>query len=166
MPFEMRLLTPADQPEWRHLRLMALEQFPMAFITTAKEQHARPASEDRAALSRGNSRGLFLKNQMIGIAALIPMLRDACRHRMEIGAVFVVEDHWGTGAAQWFIEAIEAEARGRGALQLELSVAADNPRAIRFYERNGFERFGTQPRAIILDCAVQDDFSYVKMLDR
>ena len=166
MAFEMQILTPADQPEWRRLRLMALDRFPTAFITTAREQRARPSSEDRAALSQGHSRGLFLNQEMIGIAALIPMSREACRHRMEIGAVFVVEDHWGTGAAQAFIEALEEEARRRNARQLELSVAADNPRAIRFYERNGFERYGVQPRAIMIDGQGLDDFFYVKMLDR
>lgn len=166
MAFEMRVLTPADQPEWRRLRLMALEQFPTAFITTAREQHARPASQDRATLSRGHSYGLIQNKRMIGIAALIPLVREACQHRMELGAVFVVADHWGTGAAQWFMDAIETEARRRNALQLELSVAADNLRAIRFYERNGFERFGIQPRAIMFNGAGQDDFFYVKMLDR
>ncbi|MCE8007116.1 GNAT family N-acetyltransferase [Aestuariivita sp.] len=166
MRHEVRTLTPADQPDWRRLRLDALERYPAAFLTTAGEQRARPSSVDRAALSGGTWRGLFLSHEMIGIGSLRPMQQQACAHRMELGAFYVVETHWGSDAAQLFIDTIEAEARRRGATQLELSVAEDNPRAIRFYERNGFERFGVQPRAIILDGVPQDDFFYVKMLDR
>ena len=166
MRHEVRTLTPADQPNWRRLRLQALERYPAAFLTTAGEQRARPASVDRAALSGGNWRGLFLSHEMIGIGALIPKVQDACAHRVDIGAFFVIEDHWGSNAGQFFLDALESEARKRGALQMELSVASDNPRAIRFYERNGFERFGMQPRAVILDGHPVDDFFYVKMLDR
>lgn len=166
MLHEVVTLTPADQPNWRRLRLEALESYPAAFLTTAGEQRARPASVDRAALSGGNWRGLYHEREMIGIGALIPMQQEACAHRMQIGAFYVVEAHWGSGAAQVFLDALITKARKRGAGQLELSVAADNPRAIRFYERNGFERYGTQPRAVILDGVAQDDFFYVRMLDR
>ncbi|WP_245626915.1 GNAT family N-acetyltransferase [Aestuariivita boseongensis] len=163
---ETRILTPADQPQWREIRLEALERFPEAFLTTADEQRRRAASDDRAQLAQGRWRGLFHGQDLIGIGALIPMAYAAAAHRFEIGALYVSEVHWGTDAAQSFLNALEAEARQKGALQLELSVAANNPRAIRFYERNGFERMGIQPRAIIVDGVGQDDFFYVKMLDR
>ena len=163
---ETRILTPADQPQWRQLRLEALERFPQAFLTTAEEQRTRAASDDRAQLAQGRWRGLFHEGELIGLGALIPMAYAAASHRFEVGALYVSERFWGTDAAQSFLDDLEAEARQKGALQLELSVAASNPRAIRFYERNGYKRFGTLPRAILVDGAGQDDFFYVKMLDR
>lgn len=166
MIVETRVLTPEDQPQWRQVRIEALERFPEAFLTTAEEQRTRAASDDRAQLAQGRWRGLFHEGKLIGIGALIPMRYAAAAHRFEIGALYVSEVFWGTDAAQSFLDALEAEARQKGALQLELSVAASNPRAIRFYERSGFERFGTQPRAIFVDGEGQDDFFYVKMLDR
>ncbi len=166
MSVDVRVLTPADQPRWRALRLEALERFPQAFLTTAEEQRHRAAADDRAQLAQGRWRGLFHGDDLIGLGALIPMSYAAAAHRFEISGLYVSEAHWGTDAAQSFLDAVEAEARQKGALQLELSVAANNPRAIRFYERNGYERFGTQPRAILVDGAGQDDFFYVKMLDR
>lgn len=166
MTFAMRALTPADQPSWRALRLEALELFPHAFLTTADEQHRRPASDDRAQLAQGRWRGLMNDDELIGLAALLPMLHEAAAHRFEIGGFYVTEAYWGTDAAQSFMDRLENEAQEKGALQLELSVASNNPRAIRFYERNGFEKFGTQPRAMILDGTDMDDFFYVKMLDR
>lgn len=163
---DMRVLTPADQPHWRAMRLEALERFPEAFLITASEQRNRAASEDRAMLAKGTWRGLFHDDTLIGIAALSQMKYAAGAHRFELGSFHIREAFWGSGVAQQFLDALIAEARQKGGLQVELSVAAHNPRAIRFYERNGFERFGTQPRAIILDGAAQDDFFYVKMLDR
>ena len=165
MRFRYVTLTPADQQAWRAVRLEALTRFPEAFLTTAEEQRARPASEDRASLAQGNWRGLTDDDDLAAIAALIPMRYAAAAHRFEIGALYVKEDHWGSGAAQALLDALTDEARGRGALQLELSVAASNPRAIRFYERNGYVRYGTQPRAILMDGQGQDDFFYVRMLD-
>ena len=164
--FSCRVLTPDDQPDWRRLRLEALERFPSAFLTTAAEQSARTPAQDRDFLSHGRWRGLFAAGDLIGLAALIPMTAASARHRTELGAFYVTPDHWGGGAAQFLWESLVAEARAWGAMQLELSVSAENPRAIRFYERNGCERVGLQPRAIFVDGVPKDDFAYVMYLDR
>lgn len=164
--FCIRKIGPSDQPAWRALRLEGLETEPLAFLTTASEQRARSADQDRELLSTGNWRGLFSGTDLVAQAALIPMPRTAARHRMEIGAFYVTATARGTGAAAALIESLATEAQDCGALQLELSVAADNPRAIRFYERHGFERFGTQPRAIIADGRGYDDYFYVRFLDK
>lgn len=164
MAADIRRLTPADQPAWRGLRLEALERFPEAFLTTADEHRARSPAEDRAALSSGNWWGLF-DTEMTGQGALIPMRHAACAHRMEIGALYLTASAQGTGGANALMQAMEDAARKRGVLQLELSVAAGNQRAIRFYQRLGFQRYGIQPRAVILDGQSQDDLFLVKMLD-
>ncbi len=52
---------------------------------------------------------------------------------------FAVEPHaWGSGVAQCLLD----EARSLSPQELTLDVNADNPRAIRFYEREGFKRAG------------------------
>ena len=161
-----RRLGPDDQADWRRLRLEGLERFPNAFLTTFAEQSARTPDQDRALLSHGTWRGLFSGTQMIGLGALIPMRHQAARHRTELGAFYITPDHWGGGAAQYLWDALVAEARAAGALQIELSVSSQNPRAIRFYERNGCERVGVQPRAVLADGVATDDFAYVCYLDR
>ncbi|MEX0286989.1 MAG: N-acetyltransferase family protein [Paracoccaceae bacterium] len=166
MTLSVRALSPDDQEQWRAVRLEALESEPAAFLTTAAEQRARSTEEDRAQLAHGNWRGLFRYADLIGLAALIPMPRAACQHRMEVGAVYVSADHRGGGVAQFLLDALVEEARDRGALQLELFVADVNPRAIRFYERNGFVRCGSVPRAVSLNGQYVDDFFYVRFLDR
>lgn len=165
MTFSVRQLHPVDQPQWRALRLDALQRYPEAFLTTHAEQMARSDTEDATMLAQGNWFGLFFDEEMIGQGAMIPVSYAAGRHRAEIGGVYITPDNHGAGAAGALLDGLVEAAKAKGIKQLELSVAANNPRAIRFYERNGFERYGTQPRAIILDGTPQDDFFYVRFLD-
>ena len=56
---------------------------------------------------------------------------------------FYLDEPWhGTGVAQALMEWVFAEARGRGAAELYLSVFTENHRARRFYARYGFEEVG------------------------
>lgn len=51
---------------------------------------------------------------------------------------FVAPEYWGTGVAKALLDEIKARVR----FSLNLDVNADNQRAIRFYEKNGFVRRG------------------------
>ena len=51
---------------------------------------------------------------------------------VELEALYVLADHHGSGAGQQLLEAAVADESAF------LFVASDNPRATRFYERNGF----------------------------
>lgn len=54
----------------------------------------------------------------------------------------------GRGLGGRLLEAAASHARAAGLLRLELTVMADNTRAIALYERHGFEREGVRRRAI------------------
>ena len=56
----------------------------------------------------------------------------------ELFAIYVRPDAWGTGVATTLIERGEEELRSRGFASVVLNVLADNPRARRFYERQGW----------------------------
>ena len=58
----------------------------------------------------------------------------------ELFAIYVAPDAWGTGLGSALIERGEEELRGRGFKSAMLNVLADNPRARRFYERQGWVR--------------------------
>jgi ribosomal protein S18 acetylase RimI-like enzyme len=55
----------------------------------------------------------------------------------------------GKGVASALLEAVEAAARDRGCRLLRLEVRADNPAAIRLYERHGYHRI--EPLAAYYD---------------
>ncbi len=61
----------------------------------------------------------------------------------ELFAIYVLPEAWGTGLATALIERGEEELRARGFTAATLNVLADNPRARRFYERQGWVRGDT-----------------------
>jgi ribosomal protein S18 acetylase RimI-like enzyme len=70
---------------------------------------------------------------------------------------FYVDKAWhGKGIAQPLMQECESVARELGGRTICLSVWLENPRAIRFYEKIGFRKEGTQP--YILGNDVQTDW--------
>jgi GNAT superfamily N-acetyltransferase len=63
---------------------------------------------------------------------------------VEVRRFYVLPDFHGTGIAQALMNACADEARGRGGRTLWLGVWDQNPRAIRFYTKWGFEDAGGQ----------------------
>jgi ribosomal protein S18 acetylase RimI-like enzyme len=62
----------------------------------------------------------------------------------ELYAIYVLPEAWGTGLGTALIERGEEELRARGFDVATLDVLADNPRARRFYERQGWVAGETQ----------------------
>jgi diamine N-acetyltransferase len=63
---------------------------------------------------------------------------------VEVRRFYVLPDFHGTGVAQALVDACAHEARQRGGRTLWLGVWDQNPRAIRFYTKWGFEDVGGQ----------------------
>lgn len=61
-----------------------------------------------------------------------------------VGAVFVTPRRWGEGLGGRLVDAVLAEARGRGYTRAQLWTHADNTRAHRLYARRGFHRTGRE----------------------
>ena len=62
--------------------------------------------------------------------------------RRELFAIYVLPEAWGSTAASGLMHAALDAMRGRGAAEAILWVLDDNPRARRFYEREGFSVVG------------------------
>ena len=74
---------------------------------------------------------------------------------------FYVDKEWhGKGVAAPMMDVCYAEARARGGKTICLSVWEHNPRAIRFYEKIGYQKAGTHP--YILGEDVQTDWVMTK----
>jgi len=75
------------------------------------------------------------------------MDREKMRHRGDIWGVYVAPDARGTGVGRRVMEHILEHARTR-VLQVHLAVTATNAAAVALYDRLGFVRYGTEPRAL------------------
>ena len=67
------------------------------------------------------------------------------KHRAEFG-ISILKDYWGRGIGRVLTECCIDCARKAGYVQLELSVVADNERAIRMYQKAGFKEYGRNPK--------------------
>ena len=153
-----------DVAAWRAVRLEGLERYPGAFLITPEEARAQPLDAIARMLGRGNSFGAFQGGVLVGIGSLVPEGHARTRHRGEIGAFYVTDAAQGSSAARDLLAAIEARARHLGIVQLELNVAANNPRAVRFYERSGYRHMATLRNAVMMPDGLVDDFLYAKEL--
>lgn len=68
-------------------------------------------------------------------------------HVAYLGTLAVAPEVKGSGIASTMMDDALARLRNAGIIRVELTVEADNPRAIAFYERFGFMHEGTQRAA-------------------
>lgn len=156
---ETRLITAEDAQEYHALWIRAVTEFPLAFLMEPAEVAAVTDDQLLNMIAAGRLMGVF-HNGLIGFAGIgqRPLVRT--RHRATLGPFFVMSECHGTGAADALMQGCLSLARSKGAWMVELYVAADNPRAIRFYERHGFQYEGRMPAATVVDGVVYDDFYY------
>lgn len=81
--------------------------------------------------------------------------RNIQRHTAEIG-MSVLEPYRGSGIGEGLIEGARQWARAFGVEKLCLNVVPDNTRAIRFYERVGFQREGYRAAQAKLSYGYED----------
>ena len=160
MAYHCRALTPDDANAWLAALIEGVCAFPLGFMTSEMEARAMTASRARDVLGHGAFRGVFDGARLVGFCAYRREVRERIRHRAHLGPFYVSQDHQGTGCAQALMEAVIAEARASDVAQLELGVDTRNARAIAFYERVGFERFGLHPDEIRIDGQSHDGFLY------
>ena len=84
------------------------------------------------------------------------------RHRVDFG-ISVDRAYWGLGIGRALLEACIECARKAGYEQMELSVVAENPRAITMYEKAGFVEFGRNPRGFKSRISGDQEVVYMRL---
>ena len=64
---------------------------------------------------------------------------------LEIERIYVIGEHQGKKIGSWMLQTIVAKARTLNKSYIWLGVWERNPKAIRFYQRHGFAKFGEHP---------------------
>ena len=87
----------------------------------------------------------FVDGKVVGTAGISAVgTKYKVRHRAEFG-VGVRKEYWGLGIGGALLEACINCAKEAGYTQLELSVVAENDRAIALYQKAGFVEYGRNP---------------------
>ncbi|MDD1498834.1 GNAT family protein [Agrobacterium sp. CNPSo 3708] len=88
----------------------------------------------------------------------------AHQHRGSL-AMGIIPAYRGRGLGKRLVLAALNQARISGLIRVELSVHADNTRAIALYEKTGFIREGVQRRSVLIDGRFIDTVNMALMLD-
>jgi RimJ/RimL family protein N-acetyltransferase len=161
MTASVRRLTPDDAEDLRAVRLEGLKLHPEAFSRDYESDEKRGLDEWRARLATGVWFGGFVGDVLSGIVAFASGDSTKTAHTGKLGGMYVRETARGTGLSGAIFEAVIDHATGQ-VEQLELTVNADNARAIKFYERHGFRVVGRMPRALLVDGRYYDELSMVR----
>jgi ribosomal protein S18 acetylase RimI-like enzyme len=157
----VRRLVPADARDFHALRLDALRDEPSAFGASLEEEEGLglPAIEGR--LTAAPDRGVFaafLDGEMVGQAALGRESRPKMRHKAMLWGLYVAPRARGRGIGRLLLREVLAMARAAdGVRRINLCVNARNTVAIGLYTAHGFEAFGHEPGAMVVDGEVHDE---------
>ncbi|MDP3968666.1 MAG: GNAT family N-acetyltransferase [Nocardioides sp.] len=91
--------------------------------------------------------------EVLGFAGTCPTRDEDCDPDTtgEVAAIYVVDEHWGDGTGTALLVAATEGLVGDGFTEATLWVLADNPRAHRFYEREGWVLDGEQRHEVYAD---------------
>jgi RimJ/RimL family protein N-acetyltransferase len=149
----VRELQRSDLTAYKALRDHALSHHGDAFTSDAATESLRTAQSYAARLgSDGDGSftlGAFRGDRLVGAVTCDRDARVKVLHIGHVTGMMVHGDEQGQGIGRALIDAlIERAAADPELHQLTLNVTAGNAVAERLYERSGFVRYGTLPRAI------------------
>lgn len=159
-----RRLGPEDLGAFRAIRLEALEREPAAFASLREAWAALPEAEWLRRLTANPVFAAFDGAEPVGLIGLLPETGPRTGHRASLVMVYLRAEYRGRGLAAALFAGVEAEARRFGLRQIELGVAAENHRALRFYERMGFAVAGRLTAGYIHEGREIDEVLMVKRL--
>ena len=149
----VRELRHADLDAYKVLRDHALAHHDEAFTSDAATEARRTAASyaSRLGLDGAGSftLGAFRGDRLVGAISCERDPRSKVRHLGHLVGMMVHADEQRRGVGKALLDALIARAAADDELhQLTLTVTAGNAPAERLYERAGFVRYGSLPRAI------------------
>ena len=109
-----------------------------------------------ARLATAVSFGGFVDGELSGMVVFSKPSRPKLAHTGSVGAMYVRDAARGTGLADALMNALIDHA-ATVVEQIQLTVNAENMRAIKFYERHGFRPIGRIPRSLHVGERYYDD---------
>ncbi len=165
MNAQIRRLSVGDVSAYRNIRLEALKTFPEAYGDSYGEAVQRPPDSFTEILEASKMFGAFSNEQLCGIACFLAQTGERNRHIGYLYQMYVRPQHQGTGMGMALIEAVLNCAKS-SVRQIHLGVGTENRAALVLYKKAGFEIYGTEPRALVVDGRYIDEHLMVKIFDQ
>ncbi|MFJ8622092.1 GNAT family N-acetyltransferase [Kitasatospora sp. NPDC093550] len=171
-PVTVRRLGRADAEPYRAFRLDALRATPSAFTSGYAEERAKPMSATLSRLAEAeDGPGALLgafdgTGALVGTAGLEVARRSQERHKGTLYGMAVAPAAGGRGIGRTLVREVLRTAAEDGLLrQVLLTVSEGNEAALRLYTACGFEVWGREPRAVLVDGLAVAKLHMVLVLD-
>lgn len=150
MTVDIRSITPEDIEGFRHaVDVVARERKYLAFLEAPPLARAREFVLEN--IAKGNPQFVAITDGgVVGWCDIIRHSRPIHAHAGVLG-MGLLPAHRGRGYGRKLLETTLRAAVLAGFSRVELTVHADNPRAVALYERVGFVHEGTKRRATCID---------------
>jgi RimJ/RimL family protein N-acetyltransferase len=160
----VRLLVPDDHKVFKRIRLEALRTAPEAFASSASDWEKLPDDEWRRRIENNLVVVCFRQDEPVGIMGLMRQQSSKMAHRASLIMVYMRRGERGGGQAAAMLGLLLDHARASGVWQVELTVSAENPAAIRFYRREGFDEIGRIPAGLLHEGREIDEIMMARRL--
>jgi RimJ/RimL family protein N-acetyltransferase len=157
------LLTPADAPVYRDIRLEGLKTNPEAFGSTFEREDAMPLSWHEERLIKGNVFGAFFDGELVGVAGYWVQEGEKVRHKAALWGMYVRPKARNAGLGRRLVQAIIDHASGLVEL-LQLRVESGNQPAQWLYQKMGFSEYGREMKALKQDGRYFDEILMMRFL--
>ncbi|MFJ6378531.1 GNAT family N-acetyltransferase [Kitasatospora sp. NPDC092039] len=170
-PVLLRRLGAADAGPYRAFRLQALRETPSAFTSSHAEEAGKPMSVTLRRLAEaedgpGALIGAFDgTGALVGTAGLKVPRRSRERHKGTLYGMAVARGAAGRGIGRALVRDVLRTAEDGRLRQVLLTVSEGNEPALRLYTACGFEVWGREPRAVLVDGRAVAKLHMVCLLD-
>ena len=164
MSTQIRPLTESDVEIYHALRLRALKEHPTAFAQPYESQASTSIGDVAHRLREASESphdfilGIFSGESLIGMVGLRRERGDRLQHKGTIWGMYIAAEVQGQGLGRALIrEAIRRASHMPGLEQISLGVISGNAYARNLYISLGFEPYGLEKRAIVINEEYHDD---------
>lgn len=161
---QIHRLMPADAPQFREIRLEALQQAPEAFGSTFEQECSLSLAQFEEVLAKSDVFGAFLGSDLLGMAGYRTQTGAKKAHKGYLWGMYVRASARGAGVAKPLVEAVLAHARKHVEL-VQLTVVAENERAQRLYRSCGFVAYGHEVHSLKQNGRYYDEVLMAVALD-